>query len=90
MKFEEAERRLGELAKERYYTLSFEKAIFPKRTIRPYDIQAPREVENRCKLYVDGYDIYSGPTWKKAFKKLEEAMGLTVQGNADPEPEEEA
>lgn len=68
MTFEEAEKKLAEIAGESYFSLSFERSTRPKGY---YKTDPEKTVTNTiCSVYISDYKWHSGPTWEDAFRKL--------------------
>lgn len=67
MKFKTAENKLRRLAKKRFSCLSYERTYF-----------STGEVEQKCSVYVNGYDWYPAPTWEQAFILLKQAITRPV------------
>jgi len=64
MNFKQAQQKLKKIAKDRYYSLSYEIT----------DSQSKLPIKQICRLYIDGLSFYESDTWAKAFDKLKSAM----------------
>ena len=65
MTFEEAEKKLAEIAGKSYFSLSFERSTRPKGYYK-----TDPEKTTTCSVYIHNYKWHSGPTWEDAFRKL--------------------
>lgn len=65
MRFEVARKRLGRLARGKYYSISYGEDFFKENKF-PY---------TSCLLYIEGMDSINAPTWAEALKKMKEAIG---------------
>jgi hypothetical protein len=68
MEFSEAKDKLKELAKGKHHAVEFMLAEYTS-----------GKLETRCSLYIEGAGYKVGPTWEKAFAKLEPASGESAQ-----------
>lgn len=68
MTFEEAEKKLAEIAGKSYFSLTFERSTRPK----GYYESDPEKIvfETTCSVYIHAYKWHNGPTWEDAFRKL--------------------
>lgn len=79
MDFKEAAEKLDGIAQGNYHSLKYEIVRCSK-----YDF-----FEQKCTVYINGFEHYSGTTWEEAFEKLERAMNpvkITID-DVDPIPE---
>ena len=63
MKFIIAKRELARLAKGKVFDLQYELLRFTS-----------GEEAITCKIYIEGHDFHSGPTWKDALAKIRQAI----------------
>jgi hypothetical protein len=72
MKFEEAEKKLTELAKGEYHHLSYERTH--------YSATGSGGVKQECVLYISNVARANKSTWERAFQSLE----AQINGTPDP------
>ena len=83
MKFEDADKKLRELANGEYCTLSYERTHFGS---------PAAGLKQSCKLYIHGKASATKSTWERAFMSLEAQLNGTPDPTLDPTdegPEEE-
>lgn len=79
MTFEEAKKKMKEIARGKYHSLSYELTVFhthPDRT-------EGSEAEVNCRLYLDPKIVGEGQTWAIAFKNL--MKGINPRNNPKPD-----
>lgn len=56
MKFDEAEKKLAEIANGKFHSLQYER-----------DTHRTGEQETKCRIYIEGERFHNGNTWEDAF-----------------------
>ncbi len=72
MKFSEAEKKLGEIAKGDYHSLTYGMTVF-----------STKKVETECRLYLNSHGSFIADTWENAFTKLNEKVNPQVEETPD-------
>lgn len=76
MTFEEAEAKLGEMAKGRFHSIYYNRTHY-----------CDCRVDQGCRVYIDGYDMASGRSWDEALQRMQ--LLLNPVPAIDPGPVEE-
>jgi len=72
MKFEEARKKLAEIANGEFHTLNYEVKTH-------YSELYGRQDSQECTLYIHGGDHMGGPTWEAAFAKLANSPAVSEE-----------